>query len=156
MTHYCFNPPFSFSQDHQLVSPPLIHRTCAKSPAYRYDSGIPSVMLVAGGCLSRKKGVGCLAVLAQCLAVFVDFFHFLLFLIICFTGRKFWKLLFTTERGKVCYFLLLFILLVTLINYFLLCQEGQGLNCIPCATRANNKCSQSSPTVISPSFFFYC
>jgi len=33
-----------------------------------------------------------------------------------FTSRKFCKLLFTAERGKVCYFLLL---LVTLINYFL-------------------------------------
>ncbi len=50
-----------------------------------------------------------------------------------FTGRKFCKLLFTGERGKVCYFLLLFLLVVTLINYFLLWQEGHGLYCIHCA-----------------------
>jgi len=56
-------------------------------------------------------------------AVFVDFFHFLLFLVTFFTTRKFWKLLFIVERGEVCYFLYLFLLLVTMINYFLL---GQG------------------------------
>ncbi len=39
------------------------------------------------------------------MAVFVDFFHFLL---LFFTGGKFCKLLFTGFRGKVCYFLLLF------------------------------------------------
>ncbi len=68
------------------------------------------------------------------MAVFVDFFHFLLLLVTFFTGCKFCKLLFITERGKVCYFLLLFLLLITLINYFLLGQEGQGLHCIHCAT----------------------
>jgi hypothetical protein len=59
-------------------------------------------------------------------AVFVDFFHFLLLLVTFFTDRKFCKLLFTGERGKVCYFLLLFLLVVTLNNYFLLWQEGIG------------------------------
>ncbi len=58
------------------------------------------------------------------MAVFVDFFHFWLLLVIFFNGRKFCKLLFTGERGKVCYFLLLFLLVVTLNNYFLLGQEG--------------------------------
>ncbi len=48
------------------------------------------------------------------------YFTFLLLLVTFFTGRKFCKLLFTSERGKVCYFLLLFLLVVTLINYFLL------------------------------------
>ncbi len=57
------------------------------------------------------------------MAVFVDFFHFLLLFVTFFTARKFWKLLFTVERGEVCYFLYLFLLLVTMINYFLL---GQG------------------------------
>ncbi len=68
------------------------------------------------------------------MAVFVDFSYFLLLFVTFFTSRKFCKLFFTTERGKVCYFLLLFLLLVTLINYFLLCQEGQGLYCIHCVT----------------------
>jgi hypothetical protein len=39
MTHYCFNSPFSFFQDHQWASPPLIHRTCAKSPASVTEGG---------------------------------------------------------------------------------------------------------------------
>jgi len=65
-------------------------------------------------------------------AVFVDFFHFLLLLVTFFIGHKFCKLLSITERGKVCYFLLLFLLLVTFINYFLLGQEGQGLYSIHC------------------------
>jgi len=81
-------------------------------------------------------------------AVFVDFFHFLLLLVTFFTGRKFRKLLFITERGKVCYFLLLFLLLVTLINYFLLCQEGQGLYCIHYAT------GERVHLDFFPSFFF--
>jgi hypothetical protein len=83
-------------------------------------------MPLAGGCLTRKNTQRCLAVFAQCLAIFVDLFHFLLLLVTFFTGRKFCKLLFTGERGKVCYFLLLFLLVVTLNNYFLLGQEGQG------------------------------
>ncbi len=33
----------------------------------------------------------------------------MLLLVTFFTGRKFCKLLFTGERGKVCYFLLLFV-----------------------------------------------
>jgi hypothetical protein len=85
----------------------------------RYDPGITSVMPLVGGCLTRKNT-------QRCLAVFVDLFHFLLLLVTFFTGRKFCKLLFTSERGKVCYFLLLFLLVVTLNNYFLLGQEGQG------------------------------
>jgi hypothetical protein len=39
-----------------------------------------------------------------------------------FTSRKFCKLLFTGKRGKVCYFLLLFLLLVTFVNYFFIVQ----------------------------------
>jgi hypothetical protein len=58
-------------------------------------------------------------------AVFVDFFHFLLLFVTYFTARKFCKLLFIAERGKVCYFLLLFLLLVTLINYFLLLRRAR-------------------------------
>jgi len=71
----------------------------------------------------------------------------LLLLVTFFTGRKFCKLLFTTERGKVCYFLLLFLLLITLINDFLLCQEGHGLYCIHCAT------GERVHLDFSPSFF---
>ncbi len=56
-------------------------------------------------------------------AFFVDLFHFCYFLLLFFIARKFWKLLFTIKRGEVCYFLYLFLLLVTMINYFLL---GQG------------------------------
>jgi hypothetical protein len=84
------------------------------------------VMPWAVGCLTRKNTLRCRAFLGECRAVFVDLFHFLLLLIIFFTGRKFCKLLFTGERGKVCYFLLFFLLVVTLNNYFLLGQEGQG------------------------------
>ncbi len=78
------------------------------SKALRYDPGITSVMPLAGGCLTRKIRKRCLAVFTRCLAVFVDLFHFLLLLVTFFTGRKFCKLLFTGERGKFCYFLLLF------------------------------------------------
>ncbi len=53
------------------------------------------------GCLTRKNT-------QECLAVFVDLFHFLLFLVTFFTRCKFCKLLFIVERGKVRYFLLLF------------------------------------------------
>jgi len=49
----------------------------------------------------------------------------LLFLVTFFTGCKFCKLLFIGERGKVCYFLLLFLLVVTLINYFLLLKRAR-------------------------------
>ncbi len=48
---------------------------------YLYNPGIPSVMSMAGGCLTRKKTQRCLAVLGLCLAVFVDLFHFLLLFI---------------------------------------------------------------------------
>jgi len=89
--------------------------------AYLYNLGITSVMSMAGGCLTKKRTKRCLAVSALCLAVFVDLLHFLLLFVTFFTGRKFCKLLFTAERGKVCYFLFV---LVTLINYFLLGQEG--------------------------------
>ncbi len=58
------------------------------------------------------------------MVVFVDFFHYLL-LLVFFTGCKFCKLFFTAERGKVCYFLLLFLLLVTFINYFLLLRRAR-------------------------------
>ncbi len=67
------------------------------------------------------------------MAVFVDFFHFLLFFVTFFTAHKFCKLLFTAERGKVCYFLLLFLLLVTLINYFLLLGRARVKGSIHCA-----------------------
>ncbi len=63
-----------------------------------------------------------MAVLLLCLAVFVDLFHFLL---LFFTICKYCKLFFTGERGKVCYFLLLILLLVTLINYFLLLRRAR-------------------------------
>ncbi len=56
------------------------------------------------GCLTRKNTLQCRAFLGECRAVFVDLFHFLLLLVTFFTGRKFCKLLFTGERGKVCYF----------------------------------------------------
>jgi hypothetical protein len=49
----------------------------------------------------------------------------LLFFVTFFIGRKFCKLFFTSERGKVCYFLLLFLLLITLINYFLLLRRAK-------------------------------
>jgi hypothetical protein len=40
MTHHCFDSPFSFSRDHQWASPPLIHRTCAKSLASATEGGL--------------------------------------------------------------------------------------------------------------------
>ncbi len=62
------------------------------------------VMPWAVGCLTRKNTLWCRAFLGECRAVFVDLFHFLLLLITFFTGRKFCKLFFIGERGKVCYF----------------------------------------------------
>jgi len=74
------------------------------------------------GCFTRKNTKECRAFFAQCHALFVDFFHFLLLLITFFTTHNFYKLGFMAERGKVCYFLLL---LVTLINYFLLLRRAR-------------------------------
>jgi hypothetical protein len=79
----------------------------------------------AVGCLTRENTQECRAVFTQCRAVCVDLFHFLLFLVTFFTARKFCKLIFIAERGKVCYFLLLFLLLVTFINYFLLLRMAR-------------------------------
>jgi hypothetical protein len=76
------------------------------------------------GCLTRKNTKECRDFFAQCQALFVDFFHFLL-LLVFFTTRNFYKLFFTVERGKVRYFLLLFLLFVTLINYFLLLRRAR-------------------------------
>jgi hypothetical protein len=58
-------------------------------------------------------------------AIFIDFFHFLLLFVIFFTTRNVCKLLFTVERGKVCYFLLFFLLFITFINYFLLLRRAR-------------------------------
>ncbi len=55
---------------------------------------------------------------------------FLLTLVTFFTGGKFCKLLFTGFRGKVCYFLLLFLLFVSFVNYFLLWRQGKGCTLI--------------------------
>ncbi len=85
---------------------------------YRYYPGITSVMPWAVGCLTRENT-------HECRAFFVDLFHFLLLLVTFFTARKFCKLLFIVERGKVCYFLLLFLLLVIFINYFLLLRRAR-------------------------------
>jgi hypothetical protein len=67
----------------------------------RYDPGIMSVMPMAVGCLTMKNTQECMVVFSRCLVVFVDFFHFLL---LFFTIYKFFKLLYTVKRGKVCYF----------------------------------------------------
>jgi hypothetical protein len=91
----------------------------------RYDLGITSVMPWVVGCLTRKNTLWCRAFFAQCRAFFVDFCYFLLFLVTFFIGCKFCKLFFTVERGKVCYFWLLFLLVVTLINYFLLLKRAR-------------------------------
>jgi hypothetical protein len=66
--------------------------------ALRYDPGIMGVMPWAVGYLTGKNTQRCRAFLGECRAVFVDLFHFLLFLVTFFTGRKFCKLLFTSER----------------------------------------------------------
>jgi len=92
--------------------------------ALRYDPGITSVMPVASGYLTKKRRKRCLAVFTRCLAVFVDFFHFLLLLVtfllvvsfvsyfllvkgvsfvtFCyfFIGCNFDKLLFTVKKGQ--------------------------------------------------------
>ncbi len=76
--------------------------------ALRYDPGITSVMPWAVGCLTKKNTKQCRAVFVQCRALFVDLFHFLLLFVTFFITCNFCKLLFTVERGKVRYFLLLF------------------------------------------------
>ncbi len=63
--------------------------------ALRYDPAITSVMPWAVGCLTRKNTQKCRALFAQCRALYVDLFHFLLFLVT-------------------------FLLLVTFVSYFLL------------------------------------
>jgi hypothetical protein len=78
----------------------LLHMSSVSSPSQsgdllRYDLGITSVMPWAVGCLTRKNILRCPAFFAQCRAVFVDLFHFLLLLVI-------------------------FLLFVRFVNYFLL------------------------------------
>jgi hypothetical protein len=90
---------------------------------YTYDLATTPVRTQAGGCLTTKKG----GVVAGYSPVVVGFFcwPFSLFLTFCyfFTARKFWKLLFTVERGEVCYFLYLFF---TVGNYDKLFFTGPG------------------------------
>jgi len=78
--------------------------------ALRYDPGITDAMPWGVGCFRAVPGFFC-----WLFSLFVTFF------IIC----NFCNLLFTVERGKVCYFLLLFLLVVTLINYFLLFKRAR-------------------------------
>ncbi len=86
----------------------LLHMSSVSSPSQsgdplRYDLGITNVMLWAMGCLTRKNILRCLAFLAQCRAVFVDLFHFLL--------------LFVT-----------FLLFVSFVSYFLLLKGVRFVN----------------------------
>ncbi len=57
------------------------------------------------------------------MVVFVDLFHFLLLFVTFFTGRKFCKLLFTGEKGKVCYFFIA----CNFDKLFFTVEKGQGL-----------------------------
>jgi hypothetical protein len=51
---------------------------------------------------------------------------FLLTFVTFFIGRKFCKLLFIAERGKVCYFLLLFFTTCNFDKLFFIVGKGQG------------------------------
>jgi hypothetical protein len=71
--------------------------------SYLNNLGITSVMLVAGGCLTRKRTQQCLAVLALCLAVFVDLFHFLLRLLLLVSFVSYFLLLKGVRFITFCY-----------------------------------------------------
>jgi hypothetical protein len=81
----------------------------------------------AVGCLTRKNTKQCRGVFAQCRALFVDLFHFLLLLVTFFTAYNFCKLLFIVERGKVRYFLLLFFIAGNFDKLLFIVEKGQGL-----------------------------
>ncbi len=69
-----------------------------------YDLAITPIRTQAGGCLTTKRGCSGRLFLRIGRLFLLTFFTFVTF----FTTRNFYKLLFTTKRGKVCYFLLLF------------------------------------------------
>jgi hypothetical protein len=92
--------------------------------ALRYDPGIPSVMPMAVGCLTMKKECDAWLFLHDASLFLLTLVTFSYFLLLFFTGGKLYSLLFTGEKGKVCYFLLLFLLLVIFMYYFLPGQEG--------------------------------
>ncbi len=75
----------------------------------------------------------------------------MLLLITFFTGCKFWKLLFTGERGKVCYFLLFFFSGCNFDKLLFTVEKGQGLGSIHCATGEFERVQ-----VDYFSSFFYC
>jgi hypothetical protein len=92
-------------------------------------------MPLAGGYLTKKNTQERMAVLTRCPAVFF-FFHFLLLFVSFFIICDFSNLLFTIERGKVCYFLLFF----TTCNFhklLFIVEKGQGLYSIHCAMGEN-------------------
>ncbi len=97
----------------------------------KYDPGIMSVMPMAVGCLTMKNTQECMAVFSRCLAVFVDFFHFLLLL-----------LLFLLFISFLSYFIMLkgvrFVTFFTICNFhklLFIVEKGQGLYSIHCAMR---------------------
>ncbi len=65
------------------------------------------------------------------MAVFVDFFHYLL-LLVFFTGRKFCKLFFTLKGVRFVTFCYFFIA-CNFHKLFFTVEKGQGLYCIHCA-----------------------
>ncbi len=75
-----------------------------KGCTYTYDLRTTFAVRGVGGCLTTKKGAWCGAILVRCGAFFVDFFHFLLLFVTFFIARKFYKLLLSAEKGKICYF----------------------------------------------------
>jgi hypothetical protein len=93
----------------------------------RYDLGITSVMPRAVGCLTKKNILQCPAFFAQCQAVFVDLFDFLLlFVTFCYfllflNFVSYFLLLKWVRFVTFCYF---FLLLVTFVNYFFIVQAS--------------------------------
>jgi hypothetical protein len=94
---------------------------------YLYNLGITVAMPWVVGCLTRKNTKECRAFFAQCRALFVDLLHFLWLFVIFFIARKFCKLLFTIERGKICYFFVTFFTACIFDKLLFIVEKGQGL-----------------------------
>jgi len=114
--------------------------------SYLYNPGIMSIMPVAGGCLTRKKNVavpGCLSIMLWLfLLIFFTFCYFLI-------AHNFCKLLFIIERGKVCYFLLLFFTACNFDKLFFIMLGGAGFILY-------SLCDGGKVHLDFSIFFFYC
>jgi hypothetical protein len=100
---------------------------------YLSNRSITSVMPWAVGCLTRENTKECWAFIAQCRALFVDFFHLQLLLVTFFTAHKFCNYYLLLRGVMFVIFLLLFLLFISFKKLLFTVEKGQGLYWVDCA-----------------------